>query len=400
MSRQLINHSQDLTKLENEGYEVTVTTTGYLVVHNVPYVNANKEVKCGKLVSELDLAGNVTTTPKTHVVMFSGEYPCDKDGHELNKIMHSSTRKEVGDGIVIDHTFSSKLTSAESGHRGYLNYHEKMETYVNILSSHAQVIDQNATAKTFRVIESNSSESIFNYIDTASSRAGITAITNKLELAKIGIVGLGGTGSYILDLVAKTPVKEIHLFDGDKFLQHNAFRSPGAASIEELKEKPKKVHYLMNKFSPLRKNIFANDFNIDESNIELLREMSYIFLCIDGGRTKKPIIDKLEEFGLPFIDVGMGIELTDNSLRGILRVTTSSSKLRDHIRNKHRIPFSDMDVDNIYSNNIQVADLNALNAALAVIKWKKMVGFYADLEGEHFSAYTIDGNSIINEDQA
>jgi hypothetical protein len=37
--------------------------------------------------------------------------------------------------------------------------------------------------------------------------------------------GLGGTGSYILDLVSKTPVNEILLFDSDDFLQHNAFRS-------------------------------------------------------------------------------------------------------------------------------------------------------------------------------
>ena len=38
--------------------------------------------------------------------------------------------------------------------------------------------------------------------------------------------------------------------------------------------------------------------------------------------------------------------------------------------------------------------------ALAVIKWKKLLGFYRDLENEYFSAYTLDGNSIVNEDQA
>jgi hypothetical protein len=52
-----------------------------------------------------------------------------------------------------------------------------------------------------------------------------------------------------------------------------------------------------------------------------------------------------------------------------------------------------------YSQNIQIADLNSLNAALAVIKWKKLLGFYRDLEHEHFSTYTIDGNLVTNEDQ-
>ncbi len=43
--------------------------------------------------------------------------------------------------------------------------------------------------------------------------------------------------------------------------------------------------------------------------------------------------------------------------------------------------------------------MNALNAALAVNRWKRHVGIYADLEGEHFSLYASDGNDITNEDQ-
>ena len=66
---------------------------------------------------------------------------------------------------------------------------------------------------------------MFHYVDTATSRAGIVAITEKLSRSEIGIIGLGGTGAYILDLVPKTPVREIHLFDGDEFLQRQ--RVPG-----------------------------------------------------------------------------------------------------------------------------------------------------------------------------
>lgn len=69
-------------------------------------------------------------------------------------------------------------------------------------------------------------------------------ITAKLAVEKLAIVGLGGTGAYVLDLIAKTPVKEIHLFDGDKFSSHNAFRAPGAASIDDLHKQNLKVEYL------------------------------------------------------------------------------------------------------------------------------------------------------------
>jgi hypothetical protein len=35
---------------------------------------------------------------------------------------------------------------------------------------------------------------------------------------------------------------------------------------------------------------------------------------------------------------------------------------------------------------------------IAVIKWKKICGFYRDLEGEHHSTYTTDGNMLLNGD--
>ena len=56
MSQQLISRSSDLRKLRDEGYDVEIRS-GYLLIKDVPYVNAKKEVKFGILVSELTLAG-------------------------------------------------------------------------------------------------------------------------------------------------------------------------------------------------------------------------------------------------------------------------------------------------------------------------------------------------------
>ena len=101
---------------------------------------------------------------------------------------------------------------------------------------------------------------------------------------------------------------------------------------------------------------------------------------------------------MSFIDVGMGVETVEDSLRGIVRVTISTPQMRTHLRK--RVSLSEGDGENEYSRNIQIAELNALNAALAVIKWKKYCGIYQDLEHEHCCAYTINGNTIANEDQA
>jgi hypothetical protein len=357
-------------------------------------VNSSKEIKFGTLVSELSLVGDLTTTPGTHVVYFAGDHPCHKDGSEIIKIKHQSEQKRFDNDLVVHHSFSSKPEG------GYKDYYDKMTTYVAIISSHAASIDPNVTARTFPVIEPEKDESVFNYIDTASSRAEINLVTRKLEIGKIGIVGLGGTGSYVLDLVAKTPVREIHLFDGDKFSQHNAFRSPGAPSVDELRKAPRKVAYLQEQYSKMHRNIVAHDCYIDASNVDQLKSLNFVFLCLDNGTAKKLIVEKLEEFGISFIDVGMGVNLVDESLLGVLRITSSTGNKREHVRDKNRIPFSNGDGNNDYDRNIQIADLNALNAALAVIKWKKLCGFYRDFENEHHSTYTIDGNKLINEDQA
>jgi len=128
--------------------------------------------------------------------------------------------------------------------------------------------------------------------------------------------------------------------------------------------------------------------------------MDFVFVCIDSPSAKRVVVDKLHQCGIPFIDVGMGVSLgDDDALRGILRVTTSTKSKFEHIYGGKRISFVGDDND-LYDQNIQVADLNALNAALAVVKWKKSQGFYADLRREHFSTYTIDGNSVTNEELA
>ena len=378
MSQELINRSTDLQRLRDEGYDVEVRE-GALVVGSVPYVNSTRDVKFGKLVSELTLAGNVTAIPSTHVVFFAGDHPCNKDGSQISAIQH-------GTGI----------NRFEGG--GYKDYYDKMTTYAAIISSPAESIDPNVTPKVFPVVTADNEESVFNYIDTASSRAGIYAITKRLEVGRVAVVGLGGTGSYVLDLIAKTSVKEIHIFDGDQFSQHNAFRSPGAPSVEELQRKPLKVTHFQGLYSKMRRHIIAHPYFINAQNVGELLEMDFVFLCIDGGSSKRLIFESLEAGRKPFVDVGTGVYEVEHKLGGVLRVTTMTPGGSQE-RARKSVSLAEDDVQDEYSRNIQIADLNALNAALAVIRWKKLLGFYVDFEREHYSTYTIDGNMLTNEVQ-
>lgn len=390
MSRELISRSPDLKCLLDEGYEVDVVS-GHLLVKHVPYVTTQREVRYGTLVSTLALAGERTSRPDTHVVYFIGEQPCHKDGSEIQQLKHQQERKTLADKLEVDRSFSNKPAE------GYCDYYVKLTTYVKILSAPAEYLDPMATARTF-IVELTDSGSVFEYTDTATTRAAIGSISRRLEQHKVAIVGLGGTGSYVLDLIAKTPVSEIHLFDRDLFLQHNAFRSPGAPSLEQLRASPSKVEYFAAIYSRMHKKITAHTSFLDSDSAEELAGVDFIFLCLDSGRSRKELVDVLQKLDKPFIDVGMGVDITDPpSLIGTVRVSTSSP---NHRAGDRRIPTSDGDPDPAYSSNIQIADLNCLSAALAVIRWKKICGFYQDLQHEHLATYAINVNQLLSEEES
>lgn len=389
MSLQLINRNPDLKRLVDEGFLIQVKG-GLLLMQEVPYVNPQKQVRFGTLVSSLALAGDVTQPPDTHVVHFIGELPCNADGNPLSAVINQSRDFPLSNGLVAKHMFSSKPPG------GYPNYYEKMKTYATILAGHAAVVRPGVRSAVTRLPEEEEQEEcVFNYVETASDRVGIGSLTELLKQERVAIIGLGGTGSYVLDLVAKTPVREIRLFDGDEFLQHNAFRAPGAPTIDELRTVPKKVEYFKETYSRMHRGIQSHPTRVDATTLHLLEGITFAFICIDGGEAKKVIVEKLEAMGVPFIDVGMGLELTDGSLGGIVRMTVSTPEKWGHVHNG-RISFGDSGGQDLYSSNIQVADLNALNGVLAVIKWKKIRGFYRDLEKEHHCTYTTDGNMLLN----
>jgi hypothetical protein len=126
---------------------------------------------------------------------------------------------------------------------------------------------------------------------------------------------------------------------------------------------------------------------MDQDGLNQLDGMSFVFLAVDDPEIKGPISAYLEEKGIPFVDVGMGIQETDSRLYGQVRTTLSTPEDRAFFkRHVSLIP----DDGGVYKTNIQIAELNALNAAFAVIKWKKHIGFYHDQRREMQSVYSIN----------
>lgn len=384
MSQKLISRSADLSQLRAEGFNIEIRG-GYLLVRDVPYLDENKQVKSGTLVAKLVLAGDVVSAPGTHTIYFGGDYPHNSDGTPIEKFRCNSKRRVLYDGVVVDHQFSAK--PQPSGR--YDSYYHQISTYCAILGGPAAEIDEKATARSFAPVLTKPEEDIpFHYVDTGSSRSEISMASDRLAIGKVAIIGLGGTGSYVLDLVAKTPVREIHLFDKDHFLSHNAFRGPGAPTIEELRTQPLKVEHFAGVYSRMHRGVVAHPVHLDVESKDLLRGMDFAFVCVDDGLARRSIVQVLESQGISFVDTGMGLYMGDDGLGGVVRVTTSTPDQRSHFRSL--VPMAEDAEGDDYSQSIQVADLNALNAAMAVIRWKKSLGFYMDYQSEHQSTYGVE----------
>lgn len=386
MSQELINHSDDLKKLQNEGYEIDVKS-GYGIVSHIPYLKANGEIDYGTLVSSIAFEGDKAKYNGDHVIYFSGDQPCNADGTEITQIKHSDSNSILA-GINVKRSFSNKPDE------NYKNYYEKFVNYINIISSRAIDKDNSVTARTFKKVVTEE-ESVFQYVDTNSSRAGIDNCNKKILNKKIAIIGLGGTGTYILDLVSKTNVKEIHLIDGDVFCQHNAFRSPGAASKEIFTKSLSKVSYFKEIYQNIHKNIIEHDIFINEENVNILKDMDFVFISIDSGIARNLIVDYLVSEKIPFIDTGIGLQNINDTINGLIRTTVFDKNNYDRI--SAYIDF-DEDGDDVYNTNIQIAECNALNATIAVIEWKKYFNIYENANSKCQNVYSIEMGEIVHED--
>ena len=217
-----------LQRFVDEQYAITVRDQ-HLLVHDVPYVAADRTVKRGTLACTFITNADVAQPPDSHQAWFSGEFPCYPDGKEIVALGLDKQVRELFPGFVTNAWFSNKPPN------GFADHYTKMTHYIRVISDQARAVEAEVDARTGKDPVIYANDPVFRYPDSASARGEYLATSERLRLKKLAIIGLGGTGGYVLDQVAKTPVTEVHLFDGDEFLEHNAFRAPGAARASLLR---------------------------------------------------------------------------------------------------------------------------------------------------------------------
>ncbi|NIM40230.1 MAG: ThiF family adenylyltransferase [Hydrogenophaga sp.] len=374
--QKLVSRNDDIARLVGKGYAVTFDS-GWMIIRDIPYLDQQGAEQWGAIATKLvPVDATDLVQQEDHTILFAGTHPCGLDGVPIPLIdagTHQLQLSAACADVVVQRRFSNKPRIAGALH-GYQNFYEKIESYVGIVAGPAME-RHGSNPLTYKAVEDIPEPSVFRYQDSLSSKAEIADLSAKLKDDVIAIIGLGGTGSSVLDYMVKTPVREIRGFDGDYFHVHNAYRSQGKLEEWELGQ-PKAVVY-QGRYEGFRSGVQLYKQYVDSESGPALEGVTFAFVCVDKGPARGAIFDLLIGLGIPFIDVGMGLKRAGGALSGMLRTTYFCVEKAQQMRAMGLAEVSETP-ENIYRTNVQIAELNGLNAALAVIRYKQLRQFYTE----------------------
>jgi hypothetical protein len=365
---ELANHNDDIRRLLDKRYALRIDE-GHLVVRDIPYLDEHKALQIGAFVAKLKPIDKLRVEQDNHQVYFAGGVPHGLDGRPIPNLAggpHQITLSKPD--VMVQRSFSNKPP------QGFANFFDKIEHYVGLISGPAME-EYDVSPLTGRLDADVISNSVFKFQDSMSSRAEISDLGALFKNDIIAIIGLGGTGAYLLDFVVKMPVKEIRGFDGDRYYVHNAFRSPGRLNEDELGYGKAEVY--QGRYTNFREGLSLHHRYIDSSSAADLQDVTFAFVCVDKGSARKEIFDLLISMSIPFIDVGMGLNRKQGPLAGALRASYYSAENAAKVRSMNLAETAD-DPDDLYRRQVQLSELNAMNACLAVMRYKQLRGFYVD----------------------
>lgn len=391
MFQKLVSHNDDISRLVERGYAVAFDSN-YLVVRDIPYLDNGLELRWGAIVTKLVLTDLEHVVQHDHQIFFAGVAPYGLDSNPIPNLAGGPAQLSLSDAcadVVVQRSFSNKPTATGQ----FADFFEKIESYTNIISGPA-IERFGANPYTFRSVDTGLTDEVFKIHDTLTSRAEISELSAKFDQDIVAVIGLGGTGAYLLDFLVKTPVREIRAFDLDQFHVHNAFRSPGKLEQSEL-GRPKAEVYQA-RYENFRHGLKITPKFIDVSCAEDLDGVTFAFVCVDKGSSRAGIFDLLLSRRIPFIDVGMGLSRKHGPLDGMLRTTYYSADCGQATRNMQLAELSE-DPENLYRTNIQIGELNALNACMAIIRYKQLRGFYLEEDSAFHYLFRIGDLKVVSE---
>ncbi len=139
-----------------------------------------------------------------------------------------------------------------------------------------------------------------------------------LQHLKIGIVGLGGTGSLVAEEVVRMGASNLTLVDFDTFEASNITRMFGSTlkDHKRLGYKTSIVKRNLKAINPDAKITEIKNSVVYQETLEKLRDIDIIFSCTDNDWSRSVLNRFSYQYLVPIIDMGLRIVVSNNSVSG------------------------------------------------------------------------------------
>jgi hypothetical protein len=127
MLNTLASHNADIQKLIEHGYAVSMDND-YLVIRDIPYLDFEKKLQIGAIVSKLKAIDQLRVELEDHQVFFCGAHPCELNGNPIPNLGGGPVILTLkSEDLKVERSFSNKPVD------GFVNNLEKIVSYVNII---------------------------------------------------------------------------------------------------------------------------------------------------------------------------------------------------------------------------------------------------------------------------
>ena len=341
--------------------------------------------------------------------------PNDRVGSAVHAVRIKPDQKHDGrvyraDGKPIESYIGGdgKTWSDISIRKGSQNKPEEDVSTSDLIHRYAKQIVGAVAAAGYSETTSLGRRGPFKIPNTFEARAAIGPVQDRIRDQRTAIIGLGGTGAYVLDLIAKMPVAEIHLLDADGVDWHNFMRAPGAPTAKEIESRQKgplrKVDYYHSKYSALRDGIHPHAVRVDSPSMfaEFVsaHPIDFAFVSIDqmtdcDSPRQDVVYCALSAAKVPFIDSGVSITLEDHAVRGAV---TTSAFPPGSLAWKDAIPNAKVEGNVPGYRNVQLPEVNALAASLAVMEWRRRTEQYVSGSTSFLHKFRLETLRVVTAD--
>lgn len=148
---------------------------------------------------------------------------------------------------------------------------------------------------------------------------------NRLMNLRVGIVGLGGTGSNVAEQLARMGIQDLVLVDHDRFEPSNWSRLYGSSLADTSKSKFKVdiVASHLKSINPEISCIEVTKSVMSLNTLRLLAGCDVVFSCVDRHAPRAVINELSYQCYIPVVDVGVGLSKSSKGdvLGGSVRAT-------------------------------------------------------------------------------